>query len=1285
MANAWIISHPRHDRFANNIQHHLNQGGHSVHATIMDIVGNQNSNHQHLQSIDVALFLFSPQAINMPSFINHLKLAKKSGLRSLHIVVEPLQQPTTWLRDKHIDATQNPERAIKQIMRFVGDSSVVLPAHPLSASGHRVFISADDSDVEDAKQLAKLLRRTGIKLAVTTSSTDDAPEPDLNYKKRLSASTVFIPLVSPSASQSSPLQGQVAHALQTKTFIIPVLVKPLEQGIQLPEDRYVDATGDLSRAVQQITSILLANPPWLTVTDAAVKTQSSSIFARRNQFLRIASVAMFVMFALIFMMLKLNQEGNYSGGVLPTEITAEVAIINDVTSTETATLESTNISISPTSPRRAPLDFSAIDAEATEDANNDEESEYIYADFSADPLEGNAPLIVSFENYSEGDIVEYQWDFDGDGEIDSDEESPDAFVFEEAGEFEISLRIFDADGEEDVYYEYVYVYEGDGSGESSELDNLTSGDEFTNVEFILSPAVGEAPLTVSFTNLSEGDLTSYEWDFNGDGVIDSTSPNPPAYTYNSAGDFRPRLIGHTSEGEAFAHRAVVSVDAPEEPYAYFDVSPDFGEAPLTVTFINESEGVISEYRWDFNGDGVIDSTSPNPPAYTYTDAGEFEPRLTVIGPGGISQPEIMYVTVDPPEEPYALFSMLPSSGESPLTVTFVNHSEGTITDYRWDFDNDGVIDSTVANPPPQVFDIVGEYEVSLVVEGPGGISEPEINYVMVNAPPEPVASFTTNVTSGYAPLEVTFTDTSTGNITEYHWDFDGDGVVDSTLANPPPFEYTDADEYFAELIVIGLGGESIPYEVLITVNEVESPLASFSVDVDEGYAPLTVTFTDESEGDIESYSWDFDGDGIEDSDSSSPPAFTYTEAGEYDASLTLTGINGEIDSYDITIVVHAVEITPEVTPEITPEITETATPPPVANFTVNVSSGTAPLTVTFTDASTGIITDYAWDFNGDGLVDSTDSNPLPYIYTSAGVYQASLIVTGEGGASAPYALTITVLAVEITPEVTPDPTPEATATATPPPVANFTPNVITGTAPLIVNFTDASTGNITDYAWDFNGDGLVDSTLAIPPAFTYAVAGTYQASLIVTGAGGASTPYVVTITVSEPPPVANFTPSVITGLAPLIVNFTDASTGNITDYAWDFNGDGLVDSTLATPAAFTYTLAGTYQASLIVTGAGGASTPYVVTITVSEPPPVAFFETDVITGIAPLTVTFTDLSSGAITDYAWDFDGDLVIDSILANPLAWTYTVAGTYSATLTVSGTGGISTPYIVTITVTP
>jgi PKD repeat protein len=121
---------------------------------------------------------------------------------------------------------------------------------------------------------------------------------------------------------------------------------------------------------------------------------------------------------------------------------------------------------------------------------------------------------------------------------------------------------------------------------------------------------------------------------------------------------------------------------------------------------------------------------------------------------------------------------------------------------------------------------------------------------------------------------------------------------------------------------------------------------------------------------------------------------------------------------------------------------------------------------------------------------------------------------------------------------------------------------------------------------------------------------------------------------------------------------------------WAF-GDGTVSA--ADNPLKTYTTAGNYTVTLTAIGPGGATvltrTNYVVVTNPLPPAPVANFNASPLTGLAPLTVNFTNLTSGSATAYGWSFgDG---ASSTKTSPTK-TYTNAGTYTVTLTATGPGG-------------
>jgi PKD repeat protein len=74
-------------------------------------------------------------------------------------------------------------------------------------------------------------------------------------------------------------------------------------------------------------------------------------------------------------------------------------------------------------------------------------------------------------------------------------------------------------------------------------------------------------------------------------------------------------------------------------------------------------------------------------------------------------------------------------------------------------------------------------------------------------------------------------------------------------------------------------------------------------------------------------------------------------------------------------------------------------------------------------------------------------------------------------------------------------------------------------------------------------------------------------------------------------------------------------------------------------------------------------------------PPVANFSATPTNGVVPLTVTFTDSSSGTVTNWFWTFGDSSTSNTITATSVSHTYTTAGTYTVTETVTGTGGTNT----------
>jgi len=438
--------------------------------------------------------------------------------------------------------------------------------------------------------------------------------------------------------------------------------------------------------------------------------------------------------------------------------------------------------------------------------------------------------------------------------------------------------------------------------------------------------------------------------------------------------------------------------------------------------------------------------------------------------------------------------------------------------------------------------------------------------------------------------------------------------------------------------------------------------ASNAPSTDTGVAPLTVNFNGTGSTAVKtitSYAWDF-GNG---QTATGPTAFTtYTTPGTYTSKLTITDSDGDKDTQIRTITV-----------------TEPPNVPPSANIGSSGSGGLAPYAVSFDGAGSsdpdGSIASYAWDLgNGRTATGPTASAN----YTSPGTYTVTLTVTDNRGATGTATKVITV-----------------TGAPNIPPTAAIRTVSAAGTIPLTVNLSGSNSsdpdGSIVSYAWDL-GNGQTATGPSAQAIFNDA--GTYTVTLVVTDDRGATSTATLAINVSldsNLAPTADFSADTVSGTAPLAVSFDGSASsdvdGTVASYAWNFgngqNGAG------ATPPPVTYSLPGTYTATLTVTDNKGATGTATKTITVNRPPnqtPTANVTATPATGNAPLLVQLSSAGSGdpdgAITSYAWSFGNGNTSTS--PNPSA-VYDTPGTYSVSLTVTDNDGATSVKSATVVVSP
>jgi PKD repeat protein/Tfp pilus assembly protein PilV len=325
--------------------------------------------------------------------------------------------------------------------------------------------------------------------------------------------------------------------------------------------------------------------------------------------------------------------------------------------------------------------------------------------------------------------------------------------------------------------------------------------------------VDENPLNFRFQDdrdYGNNIVDKWDWDLDGDGILDVVVtrvdrghepdvfnyiytnnahlnrvgvepdamglPPPFEFSYGLADVYIASLEVQYADGGTYSKKKLIEVnvgesdDEEEEPLdegedegedidpptAEFAGIPTSGEAPLIVTFTDQSSpgtGTITGWQWDF-GDGA--GTSYQNPSHTYNDADTYTVTLRVTDDNSSedSMEKVAYITVSEPETPpTANFTGAPTAGEAPLIVDFTNLSSpgtGTITGWQWDFGDD--MGTSSDQNPSHTYTDAGTYTVDLTATDDNALQDIETKpaYITVTLPPEdpPIVQFSVDVGTG---------------------------------------------------------------------------------------------------------------------------------------------------------------------------------------------------------------------------------------------------------------------------------------------------------------------------------------------------------------------------------------------------------------------------------------------------------------------------------------------------------------------------------------------------------
>ncbi len=760
----------------------------------------------------------------------------------------------------------------------------------------------------------------------------------------------------------------------------------------------------------------------------------------------------------------------------------------------------------------------------------------------------------------------------------------------------------------DAYGSYYFIWQ--------EINGLNCDDADTvKINFIESPQAdagnGGSICSLSFPINSHPSVGIGQWTVisgPGNGYFGNPNDSITTVTVDAYGTYQ--IAWNETNGICFDSDTIAIIfDVVPSP-SFLPINPE-GCTPFNITFQNTSSNAIS-YYWNL-GDGTF-STDTNPiNTYYNITTNDITYTITLIAYSSTcSDTTLQTLTVHP--LPNSDFSFDNTPRCSPMSVDFTNDSEGA-TSYQWFFNDSTAIDTTTN--PTHIFvndtTFIQFYPVELVATTQYGCTDTSSSYVTVYPNPDP--NFVLLPDSVCSPATIHLI--ADPGYLNYLWDY-GDGSSELLSSNQTSHGYinnTNFDStYHLSLIVTSyLGCIDTSYKYLVIF---PSPISAFQTNHTSTCSPASLTLTNTSSN-ATNYYWNF-GDGSNDTTSQTVLYHDYTNIGTapvtYNIFLVAENNFGCLDTSTRTLLVY-------------PEVK--------SDFDCD-TLGCSPFNVDFENNSSGGAT-YFWLF-GDGNT-SSEINPS-YTYTNTNFipinYTVSLIATSVYGCTDTSHQTIYIY-----------PSPNANFTVTP------TTQTLPNSTVVVTNLSSAGSWN---YLWNM-GDSSTFTTNS-PGSYNYGTAGTFTISLVVYS-NYCSDSMTQTVTIYNAPPIANFTPSVDNGCAPLNVSFTNSSINGGT-YLWNF-GDG--DQSNDQNPTHTYYDVGTFQVQLIVTNSGGQDIANNVLITV-YPTPTAYFN------VAPAIVSIPDQpvqcfnQSQNAASYLWNFgDGTTSTEE---SPQHY-YSVEGTYTISLQV------------------
>jgi len=352
------------------------------------------------------------------------------------------------------------------------------------------------------------------------------------------------------------------------------------------------------------------------------------------------------------------------------------------------------------------------------------------ADFEFAPQTGpdaNIREVVQFHaagsSDPDGTIAAYEWDFDNDGVYDAT--GADAsHIYTTGGAKIVTLRVTDDDGAAGFKTRVVAVQ---FVRPIAAFDYLPTNPEAGNL----------VTFSASASTDSDGRVDFFEWDFDGNGIVDATGMTV-THIFATGGSKAVSLTVTDNDGVKDSVTRSIPVTLNAAPVSNFTFAPTAPTTADTVAFTSTStdvDGTITAWSWAF-GDAATSSVQT--PSHKYAAAGTYQVTLAVTDNDGAIGQKIVAVVVRGVTNtaPVANFTVTPASPHAGEEASFQDTStdaESNITTWAWSFGDpgSGTANTSALQSPKHTFAQAGTYTVTLTATDAASATSQKTSTVVV--------------------------------------------------------------------------------------------------------------------------------------------------------------------------------------------------------------------------------------------------------------------------------------------------------------------------------------------------------------------------------------------------------------------------------------------------------------------------------------------------------------------------------------------------------------------------